>query len=383
MRILMISDVYFPRVNGVSTSIQTFRADLEALGVPSDLIAPEYPGGGNEEAVLRVPSRYLFFDPEDRFMKRRAILAMARSFRGRYDLVHIHTPFVAHSAGLRLAQKLGVPTVESYHTFFEEYFHLYLPVLPKPMLRSIAARVSRRQCNAVDSVVVPTAVIRDVLQDYGVTRPINVIPTGLNLASLEGGDGARFRAEFHIPADRPVMLTVGRVAMEKNIDFLIDVLARVRRDLPSVLFIIAGEGPALKAHRQRVEREGLTDNVLFVGYLDRRRGLLDCYAAANVFVFASRTETQGLVLLESMALGTPVISTAVLGTREVLDGARGVIAVRENLTEFSAAVTGLLRDPGRQAAMGAEARGCAAQWSSRAMAERLTQLYAGLGDEPG
>ncbi len=125
------------------------------------------------------------------------------------------------------------------------------------------------------------------------------------------------------------MLLVGRVAHEKNIHFLVHVLAEVRKSVPDVLFVIAGEGPALPAVKRTVSSAGLDGNVLFVGYLDRRTALRDCYRAADVFVFASRTETQGLVLLESLALGVPVVSTAVLGTKEVLREARGAIVVAE------------------------------------------------------
>ena len=162
------------------------------------------------------------------------------------------------------------------------------------------------------------------------------------LHEFEGGDGAAFRSHHGIAPDRPVMLLVGRVAHEKNIGFLLRVLAEVRRSVPNVLFIIAGEGPALPALQREAGRDGLAANTLFVGYLDRRGALLDCYRAADVFVFASRTETQGLVLLESLALGVPVVSTAVLGTKEVLRNAAGAIVVAEDVTEFAAAVVEVL-----------------------------------------
>ena len=191
-----------------------------------------------------------------------------------------------------------------------------------------------------------------------------------------GGDGATFRSRHGIAPDRPVMLLVGRVAHEKNIGFLLRVLAEVRRSVPNVLFIIAGEGPALPALQRAAGQDGLAANTLFVGYLDRRGALLDCYRAADVFVFASRTETQGLVLLESLALGVPVVSTAVLGTKEVLRNAAGAIAVAENVTEFTSAVVEVLTQPALRAALANAGRQFVAQnWSSLEMAKRLAQLY--------
>ena len=380
MRVLMISDVFFPRVNGVSTSIQTFRHDLAARGCETWLVAPQYPERWqDDERVLRQPSRYLAFDPEDRMMKSGATLAACLALAGKVDVLHVQTPFVAHRIGVEAARALRVPVVETYHTFFEEYLHHYLPLLPAAIARALARTFSRRQCNAVDAVVAPSRQLAGVLERYGVTRPIATIPTGLNLDDFAHGDGAAFRARFGLAADRPVMLLVGRVAHEKNIGFLLRVLGEVVRSVPTVLFVVAGEGPALPGLRRAAADLGLESHVLFVGYLDRRGPLLDCYRAADVFVFASRTETQGLVLLESLALGVPVVSTAVLGTKEVLANAAGALVVQENVAEFAAAVTRVLTEPGLRAQLGGAGREFVERhWSSREMARRLLALYEEL-----
>ena len=380
MRVLLISDVYFPRVNGVSTSIQTFRADLRALGCESWLVAPAYPEPWNDdEKVLRQPSRYLLFDPEDRMMVGSAALSACRSLRGQFDLVHIQTPFVAHRVGVTIGKTMGLKTLETYHTFFEEYFHHYLPWLPRWPLQALARAISCRQCNAVDAVIAPSKQMAGVLRDYGVRTPIEVIPTGLNLSEFTAGDGVRFRSVWGIDPARPLMLLVGRVAHEKNIGFIIRILAEVRKSVCDVLLVIAGEGPALASAQREVRRAGLSEHVLFVGYLDRRGPLLDCYRAANVFVFASRTETQGLVLLEALALGVPVVSTAVLGTKEVLEDARGAIVVDEDVEPFAEAVVHVLREPGRQRTLAKDAREyVATRWSSAEVARRLLSLYADL-----
>ncbi len=376
-RVLMLSDVYFPRVNGVSTSIQTFRRDLAVRGCSSVLVAPSYPRArADEPDILRVRSRYLPFDPEDRVPVarelERAVLALPRDF----DLVHVHTPFVAHYAGLRIARRLGLPVIETYHTFFEEYFHHYLPLVPRAWLRVAARAVSRRQCNAVDAVVAPSPQMAESLRAYGVRTRIQVIPTGLDMGRFTGGDGARFRAEHGIADDRPVALTVGRVAFEKNIDFLITMFGRVLRSVPQALLVIAGEGPALPRLRRRVAGEGLAGNVRFVGYLDRSGGLLDCYRSADVFVFASRTETQGLVLLEAMALGVPVVSTAVMGTKTVLEGARGALVAEEDAGGFADCVTRVLTDRSLRASLAAETVPFVeARWSGGEMAQRMLDLY--------
>ena len=379
-RILMLSDVYFPRVNGVSTSIQTFRRDLAAEGCTSVLVAPQYPEPRQDEpGIIRVRSRYFPFDPEDRVIVASELERAVQSLHCEFDLIHIHTPFVAHVVGLRLARRLGIPVVESYHTFFEEYFHHYLPCVPRAVLRSVARAVSCRQCNAVDAVIAPSPQMAEALRAYGVRSEIRVIPTGLDTGRLNGGDGARFRELHGIAPDRPVALTVGRVAFEKNIGFLLPVLDRVRRSIPDVLLIIAGEGPALATLQRQAKDRCLEDNVRFVGYLDRSGQLLDCYRSANVFVFASRTETQGLVLLEAMALGLPVVSTAVMGTQSVLDGAAGAVVVSEDEVQFASAMAMVLKSRDLQVSLGSKAQHrVKTRWSSAEMAKQMLELYRGV-----
>jgi len=153
-------------------------------------------------------------------------------------------------------------------------------------------------------------------------------------------------------------------------------LERLCIAMPEALLVIAGEGPALPALRRDVAARGLAHNALFVGYLERSGPLLDCYRSADAFVFASRTETQGLVLLEAMALGLPVVSTAVMGTRYVLDGAPGAIVVNEDAAQFSAAVEMVLKNRAMRTSLGAQAAEHARRrWSSSEMARRMLELY--------
>jgi len=171
------------------------------------------------------------------------------------------------------------------------------------------------------------------------------------------------------------VLYVGRIAHEKNIEFLIRSYACMRRAAPEALLVIAGEGPAQKTLQQLVGELGLQAEVRFVGYLERTQALLDCYAAADAFVFASRTETQGLVLLEAMAQGAPVVSTAELGTRSVLKPGCGALVVAERTEEFAAAILRLLREPSLRQQLGAAGKAYAQTWSSLAMAQRLSEVY--------
>jgi glycosyltransferase involved in cell wall biosynthesis len=376
----MLSDVYFPRVNGVSTSIQTFAMAFVAQGHEVTLIAPDY-GEETEQPfeVIRISSRYLPIDPEDRILKYRHIMALSDELKKRaFDLLHIHTPFVAHYAGIKLARRLAIPVVETYHTFFEEYLYNYVKFLPRSWLRAVARRFSASQCNDVDKLMVPSRAMLDVLRGYGVQVPATVIPTGIEAALFQEGNGARFRHQYGIDAERPVMVHVGRVAHEKNICFLLQVLHAVAQRIPDILLLIAGEGPARKELETTAQALGLAENLAFVGYLKRDGELQDCYCAGDIFVFASRTETQGLVLLEAMALGVPVVSTAVMGTKEVLAHGKGALVAEENLEDFTTKVMSLLDNPHDRQTLGLAAKDYALGWSAPALAERMLSGYESL-----
>jgi 1,2-diacylglycerol 3-alpha-glucosyltransferase len=386
MRVLFISDVYFPRVNGVSTSIRTFRADLREAGVDTVLLAPDYgeaAGGADEPGVLRVAAGKVPRDPEDRRMKSGAMRSCLAQLQGQhFDLVHVQTPFVAHYAGLRFARERAIPVIATYHTFFEEYLHHYVPMLPRRLGRVLARAFTRSQCAQLNAIVAPSEPMRALLLEYGVTTPIQVVPTGLPAASYVPGNGARFRATYGIAADRPLLLYVGRVAHEKNIEFLLHAFVALRRVRSGAMLAIAGEGPAREHLQSLVTRLGIAADVQFIGYLDRERGLPDCYAAADVFVFASRTETQGLVLLEALAQGRPVVSTAHLGTASILQAGCGARVAPEKPEAFAQAIADILDDPARAARLSAQARSYAAGWASSRMAWRLAELYRELTAQP-
>lgn len=377
MNILFLSDVYFPRINGVSTSIHTLRQQLAAQGHRVHLLAPDYYSPSEDESwITRVPSHYLMFDPEDRLMRYGKALAMSADLRHEdYDILHVHTPFAAHYLGLRLSRRLGIPCVETYHTFFEDYMHHYLPILPKPLLRMLARRLSRSQCNAMDAVVAPSQPMLDALRSYGVKSHAEVIPTGLQEHSFVHGDGSGFRRRYGIAPDRPVMLFVGRVAHEKNIGFLLRMALQVKHSRPDILLVLAGEGPALEQLRKEARALGLQDNTLFLGYLDRKTELNDCYRMADVFVFSSLTETQGLVLLEAMAQGVPVVAIAEMGTKSILVEGKGALIAPQDEQGFAERVLGLLANPEHGRALGEKAHGYALHWSASYMAERMLKFY--------
>lgn len=378
MKILYISDVYFPRVNGVSTSIRTFVEQMQNLGHEVHLIAPDYAEKTEDEAwIKRVSARSIYFDPEDKLMKWGAAIKMLPELRREnYDIIHVHTPFVAHYLGLKLSRELNIPCVETYHTFFEEYLHYYLPWIPKPMARSLARVISKRQCNAVDAIAAPSQPMLNVLRAYGIGSPAEVIPTGLQQHSFAQADGMAFRLKHGIPLDRPILLYVGRVAFEKNISFLLEMTKHLIQQHPDALLVVAGEGPAEASLHAQAKKLELDNNIQFIGYLDRASELNACYQAADVFVFASKSETQGLVLLEAMAQGTPVVAIAELGTASILIEGQGALVAPDNVVGFAQRVHELLLKPEQRHVLGKLALSYVSKrWTAKTQAERMLNFY--------
>ena len=379
MKVLMVTDVALPRVNGVSTAIATYRNGLGTHGIKTRLIAPRYGNEPCESDTTRLSGWRVPFDPEDRLILparlRRAVIDAARDA----DLIHIHTPFAAHYAGLAAARRFNLPVVATYHTLFEEYLHLYASALPERAMRALARTVSRAQCNTLSASIVPSQAMAQRLREYGIRTPIHVVPTGVPLEQFVVADRAECRARFrtchHIPPERPVALFVGRAAHEKNIDYLIEALGHAHESAPDLLLLIAGDGPAISHLQRLAQRSGHKDSVRFIGYLDRTAQLPECYAAADFFVFASRTETQGLVLIEAMASGLPVVALAAMGTCDLLESRRGALVPADDVEAFGTAMAHLANHDKQRQRLGNEARLLATEWSDRALTARLAALY--------
>jgi glycosyltransferase involved in cell wall biosynthesis len=291
---------------------------------------------------------------------------------------------VAHYLGLKLGHLLNVPCVETYHTFFEDYLHHYLPWIPTGLARSMARGISRRQCNAVNAIVAPSQPMLDVLREYGVKVKAEVIPTGLQAHSFASADGDAFRTKHGIALKRHVLLYVGRVAFEKNISFLLDMVVELRKQKPGVLLMIAGEGPAEASLHKKVQELQLQNNIKFIGYLDRNTELNACYKAADVFVFSSKSETQGLVLLEAMAQAVPVVAIAELGTKSILIEGEGALIAPEDAIVFADRVLSLINDDSKREQLSVAAKKYAEKrWTSRAQAERMAQFYEQLLSQSG
>ncbi len=378
MKIALVTDTYFPRINGVSTSTQIFAEEFVKLGHEVHIYAPAFPNNIDETnglKIYRFPSFYLFFDPEDRLgMPWKDKKLVQQFIDNKYDIVHTQTPFTIGGPAVKWARKSGAKVVHTYHTLFAAYVEHYLWFMPKALSVWYAKSASRRYCNACDLLITPSTEMRNVLLSYNVTKPVEVIPTGIRLDRFKDRDGERFRKMKGYKPEDQVVLFMGRVAEEKNIDFLMRVVHRLKPRVPNLQFLIAGEGAAKKHLEKMALDMGMNDYVHFAGYLSKE-DWRDCYDGSDLFVFASITETQGLVVTEAMAAETPVVAVAEMGIKDVMASGRGGLTTKLDMDEFTEAVFRMLTDKALYAQKKSETLAEADKWSSTSMAKRMIEAY--------
>lgn len=311
-RVLITTDWFTPTVNGVVASVQTLRTELERLGIEVRILTlSEGLTSYRDGAVYRLGSV-----PASAFY-RQARLGTLRSadvhrdiVQWSPDIIHSQAEFSTYIWARRLAEQLAVPLVHTYHTIYEDYTHYFSP--SRPMGRKLAAGFSRRALAPVDAVIAPTGKVRTILNSYGIRAPIHVSPTGLDLtyyrparSQAERSQIQRLRRELGISPEQRVLLSLGRLAREKNIEELFDLLAAM--DDPHLTLLVVGEGPHREQLEARARRSPARERIVFTGSVPPAQ-TASFYHLADVFVSASRSETQGLTYIEALASGLPAVS---------------------------------------------------------------------------
>ena len=317
LTILMMTNTYTPFVGGIERSIKDFTAAFRRRGHRVVIVAPAHEGMPRQEPdVIRVPAIRGRFRGSAFSVALPTPLDVLRALRRlRPGLIHAHHPFLMGNTALRLAHTLDAPLVYTHHVRFEEYTH-YLP-LDSPMTERFMAELSTAYANLCEQVIAPSDSIAALLRTWGVRRPIAVVPTGVEISRFAHGNGAAARRAFGIPRDAFLVGHIGRLAPEKNLVFLARALTQFLRAYPQAHGFIAGRGSCEEDLRQTFRRAGVAGRLHMAGILGRQQ-LADCYHAMDVFAFASKTETQGIVLVEAMAAGVPVIALDASGVREVV-----------------------------------------------------------------
>jgi glycosyltransferase involved in cell wall biosynthesis len=376
MNILMMTNTFLPHVGGVARSVAAFTNQLRSFGNRIIVVAPEYEEDtdGKEKDVIRIPaiqnfngSDFSAVIPIPGFLE-----AHLQDFQP--DIVHSHHPFLMGSTAVRVATKHKAPLVYTQHTMFEQYTH-YVPV-NLPRMKKFVVSLCTGYANMADQVIAPSESVADILRERGVDTFIETIPTGIFIDEFKKGNGQSIRSSENIPDEAFVVGHVGRLAPEKNLEFLSEAVAVFLRDEPEAHFLVVGYGPSEKKMRDLFTRRHLQNQVHFLGKQDGPN-LIDAYHAMDVFAFSSKSETQGLVLTEAMAAGVPAVALDASGVCDVVRNRKnGCLLHDEQVGKFANALKQMCHssDQARQNFM-EEAKRTAENNSMYNCASKITEVY--------
>jgi 1,2-diacylglycerol 3-alpha-glucosyltransferase len=393
LNIAFFCDAYIPTRNGVAVSVETTAQQLRARGHHVMIFAPRYKGYQDlDDHVIRFPAGHWFrakdFPVAWPFLPRASFLAEARFRHEKFDIVHSHSPFTLGTLGARWARRLNIPLVFTFHTLYHRYLH-YVPA-PHTWTRSSVVWWVHHYCYLCDHIIAPSRPVAQIVQRLRPDAPRSVLPTGIDVERFASGQGDRVRAHCGIEPDEIVLLYVGRIVLEKNLVFLLKSLAPLLRGevpldttnttqdrKPRLRLMLVGGGPDLESLRELSVHLKIAEYTTFTDFVDPA-GIPDYYAASDLFVFASRTETQGVSIAEALAAGLPCVVVGAMGAAEAItDGCEGlVVPPRED--QFRAAVARLIKDPQLRCKMANAARRKAPQLSHEKRVDALIDLYTSL-----
>lgn len=380
MRIGVFTDSYKPYTSGVVTSICTFRDELVKLGHEIYIFAPSYPNyHDKEEKVYRFYSLPSPTNPD--YSLAIPVYPGMNMLLKKLDLdiIHVHSPFLMGRVGLHYAKRQRIPILFTYHTLYDQYVH-YVPVA-QDLAKEMATKFSNNFCNQCDHVIVPSTEVKEILNGHNIKTPISVIPTGVPLHKFTGKKNDWLRDNYNIPADNKILLFVGRLTKEKNLEFLIEAFSLVKKSLPNTTLVLTAQGPLEHDLKKLATNLGLSleTEVIFTGALPFDT-LVDVYYSSDLFVFSSLTETQGLVLIEAMAAGLPVVAVSAYGVLDMVDsGVNGILTNCEK-EEFSEAIIKVLSNPDLYEEYKANAIIKADSLSATNTAKKLNDVYEELYD---
>jgi len=324
MKIAMFTNTYKPHVGGVAKSVHALAETLREMGHSVMVVAPTFPDTevdfNPESEVIRLPALQNFngSDFSVRLPAPFALTSVLDEFQP--ELIHSHHPFLLGDTAIRMARRYDVPLVFTHHTRYEHYTH-YVS-LESQSMRTFASQLAVEYSNLCDGVIVPSESMQELLLNRGIKVPISVVPTGVDVQKFAQHDATAWRKQLQLPDKVQLLGHVGRLAEEKNLEYLSHCVAAVLEKCPDAHFVIAGDGSYREQLSDYFDDKSLADRVSFCGVLQGQE-LVDFYAALDLFLFASVSETQGMVLAEAMAAGTPVIALDAPGAREVVNDQNG------------------------------------------------------------
>lgn len=385
MKIAFFTINYLPNTGGSAIAVETYRKALEKLGNEVYVFAPKYPPwfppyDDSGKRVFRYPA--LFIKSINIHPIPLPFNLFIENFfkKQNFDIIHTHHPYLIGRTALKLAKKYKIPIVFTYHTLYHKYVH-YIPFVPQKIKEKVAIITSINFTNKVDLVIAPSPEVKEMIKKFGTKTRIEILPTGLDLTLWEKAKKEEFLSDKPWK-DKKILLYTGRLAKEKNLNFLLNSLAPLLRKREDTVLLIVGDGDERKNLEDLRDKLLLKDKVLFLGWFPREK-LVNFYSSAHIFVFPSITETQGLVTLEAMAGGCAVVAVDATGTKSLVsDGIDGFLTPLDPYI-FSKKVELLLDNPDILYKMKVNAKAKAQNFSIDNLAKKLQDFYREIAKERG
>jgi 1,2-diacylglycerol 3-alpha-glucosyltransferase len=375
MNILMMTNTYKPIVGGIEKSIEAFSSQYREKGHNVLIIAPVFRDApAHEPGVFRIPAIQNFNGSD--FSVELPAPGILHQILDKFnpDIVHSHHPFLVGDTALRVSADYNIPIVFTYHTRYEMNTH-YVPG-DSDMLKGFVVNLASGYSNLCNRVIAPSQSIEKILIERGVRTQIETIPTGIDVSEFQQGDGKLLRKNLNIPDKAFLAGYLGRLAEEKNMLFLTDAVSGFLEKNKDAHFLIVGKGDLEKKLRERVERRNLKHRVHFAGTL-KGEEKINAYHAMDVFVFASKSETQGLVLAEAMAAGVPAIGLDSPGVRDIIkDDVNGYLLHDNDITKYKEALKRFYElDKNKRASLSGHAKATADDYDYEKSVKQTLALY--------
>ncbi|MHC4676774.1 MAG: glycosyltransferase [Planctomycetota bacterium] len=377
MRIAIITSSAPPYISGIAQVIETSCAKLKELGHRVLLMAADYDNAKVEKDVIRVPSIANVDHQGGISFPFGWIPLHSRAIQiFNPDIIHCHTPFFLGDVALHAAKKLKIPLIYHHHTRFQCYTHL-INAQNSIIAHALVLSKITKFSNKSNYVLAPSSAMVDELLQRKVVTPITVVHCGVDIGKFSKGNGKSFRERVKIPREEFVIGHVGRLSVEKNLKFMAEAVCQGMKSLENSRFVLVGKGPEVKAFCDIFRAHGLRDRLVCVGSL-QGQNLVDAYAAMDTFVFASQSETFGIVLVEALAAGVPVVAVSASGVDDIMvDGTNGILLPTEDARTFSDAIRRVAFCGGRTR-FEVACRESARRFSVENFINALIQLYSEL-----
>ncbi len=374
MRIGMFANSYLPVVNGVVRSIMLYRQGLLDRCHFVGVFAPDARNYEDEQPfIFRYPAIPL---PTQLKLSFPVVAAPHITWmvpRLKLDVIHAHHPVIVGAEAARFSEELDIPLIFTFHTMYHEYTHYFLG-MDNELVKQIVRKSVRDFANRADHIIAPSPAVVDLMPDYGITKPVDILPTPVDIEQFK----PRPKPLLDDP-DRVRLIYVGRVAKEKNLDFLLRVFARVAAKDERVEMLLVGGGPSLEDLKKLARQLKIDNRITFTGMVPFER-VVDELSQADLFIFSSTSETQGLVVLEAMAAGLPLVMVASKALMYFVNPDEDCVVVPEDEEDMTAAILALIDAPARLRAMGQAARKNAEKYSIPALTSRLLDVYQKAAD---